>query len=135
MTTSLRTGICILLSDDRILLQFRDEKAPMYPLSFGNWGGGREEGETALECARRELEEELGIRVDPADILFIYSDNFAGLSRDMFLLRKDIQLSDLRLEEGGGFVCVPRKIAGEIIPMNILLKNDLKKLDGYLSSL
>ena len=133
MAISIRTAICILLPGDRIVLQFRDEKAHTYPLSFTNWGGDVEEGETALECACRELEEELDIRVNPAEMIFICTDTFTGAPRDIFLLRKDIQLSDLRLGEGGGFVCVPRTEIG-VIPSNDILKNDIEKLNNYLSS-
>lgn len=134
MTATSRTSICILLPDDRIVLQFRDEYAPTYPLSFTNWGGDVEEGETAIECACRELEEELGIRADPAEMILICNDTFAGAHRYIFLLRKDIKLSNLCLREGGGFVCIPRS-AVDIIPSNDILKNDIKKLNDYLSSL
>ncbi|NNM84021.1 NUDIX domain-containing protein [Candidatus Parcubacteria bacterium] len=131
MTASLQVSICVLLPEDRILLQFRDERAPTYPLSFTNWGGSMEEGETALDCACRELEE-LGIMADPAELALVSSGNFAGVPRDIFLLRTDIRLSDLRLREGAGFVCVPRSAIANI-PSNDILKSDLEKLDDYLS--
>ena len=134
MKSTPQTSIVILLPEDRIILQFRDEHAPSYPLSFTNWGGSVEEGETAVENACRELAEELGLEIDPAELIHISNDFFKGIPRDIFLLQKDIRLSDLRLGEGAGFVCVPRD-AIESIPMNDILKDDIEKLDDYLSYL
>lgn len=134
MKSTPQTSIVILLPEDRIILQFRDEHTPSYPLSFTNWGGSVEEGETAVENACRELAEELGLEIDPAELIHISNDFFKGIPRDIFLLQKDIRLSDLRLGEGAGFVCVPRD-AIESIPMNDILKDDIEKLDDYLSYL
>lgn len=129
-----QTSIVILLPEDRVILQFRDEHTPSYPLSFANWGGSVEEGESAVECACRELAEELGLDIDSVELTHISNDVFKGTPRDIFLLQKDIRLLDLRLGEGAGFVCVPRA-AIETIPMNDILKNDIEKLDNYLSRL
>jgi 8-oxo-dGTP pyrophosphatase MutT (NUDIX family) len=133
MSSAEHTTICIVLPDDRILLQFRDEHAPTYPLSFTNWGGSVEEGETTLDCACRELMEELGLQVSPTELDFIGSSSFAGISRDIFLLRKNIQLSDLHLGEGAGFVCIPLS-AIDSVPSNDILRHDLERLNDYLSS-
>ncbi len=134
MTTGTRTTICIVLPDDRIMLQFRDERTPVYPLSFMNWGGSIEEGETALDCACRELQEELGLQVNPAELTFIGNETFENISRNIFLLWKDIQLSAIRLGEGAGFVCIPRNSIN-VIPTNDMLKSDLERLNNYFSSL
>ncbi len=117
-----------------MILQFRDEHAPSYPLSFANWGGSVEEGETAVEGACRELAEELSLGVDPTELIHISNGVFKGIPRDIFLLQRDVQLSNLRLGEGAGFVCVPRT-ALKNIPMNDILEDDLKKLDEYFSRL
>lgn len=134
MNSTPQTSIVILLPEDRMILQFRDEHAPSYPLSFANWGGSVEGRETAVEGACRELAEELGLDIGPAELVHIFNGFFKGIPRDIFLLQKDIRLSDLRLGEGAGFVCVPRG-AIESVPMNDILENDIKKLDDYLSYL
>ena len=56
----------VILVDPRgwLLLQERDEHAPVNPLVWGMVGGGVEPGETMEQAAYRELEEETGIRLD-----------------------------------------------------------------------
>ena len=58
----------ILLVDPqgRLLLQERDEHAPLAPEKWGMVGGHVEDGEDFEPAAYRELEEETGIRLDPA---------------------------------------------------------------------
>lgn len=57
----------VILVDERgwILLQERDEHAPIDPDSWGLSGGHLEPGESPAEGALRELEEETGVRLDP----------------------------------------------------------------------
>ena len=58
----------ILLVDarGRVLLQERDEHAPLAPEKWGMVGGHVEDGEGFEQAAYRELEEETGIRLLPA---------------------------------------------------------------------
>src|SRR5262245_37783720 len=50
----------------RLLLQERDNNPGiLFPGAIGLFGGQREGAETFLECAVRELHEELGIRLAP----------------------------------------------------------------------
>jgi 8-oxo-dGTP pyrophosphatase MutT (NUDIX family) len=60
----------VVLVDRRgwILLQERDEHPRIDPDCWGLSGGHLEPGETPLEGAARELEEETGVRVDPASL-------------------------------------------------------------------
>jgi 8-oxo-dGTP pyrophosphatase MutT (NUDIX family) len=62
--------VCLTLVDPRgwVLMQERDEHAPVWPDAWCFPGGGIEPGETAREGAVRELEEETGIRVAPDDL-------------------------------------------------------------------
>jgi 8-oxo-dGTP diphosphatase len=55
----------VILVDPRgwLLIQERDEHAPINPLVWGLVGGGVEPGETMEQAAYRELAEETGIRL------------------------------------------------------------------------
>lgn len=58
---------CVILVDrrGRVLLQERDEHAPIAPERWGLTGGHIEPGEEQLPAAVRELEEETGLRIRP----------------------------------------------------------------------
>lgn len=55
--------------DNTTLLQHRDAGAYHNPNKWGLWGGHIEDGETSVEGMVRELEEEIGVRVDHDDLL------------------------------------------------------------------
>ncbi len=60
-----------LLNDQNIIVTLRDNK-PNIPFA-GMWdlpGGGREGTESAIECAMREIQEELGILLDQKQIIW-----------------------------------------------------------------
>ena len=59
----------LVVDDGRYLMQLRDEK-PMifFPGHWGLFGGGIEPGETPEEALFRELDEELALRPERADI-------------------------------------------------------------------
>ena len=60
-----RKGVGVIFRNNKgeILLQLRDEKAPRYPNCWAFFGGGIEEGETPEAALKREIEEELKIKV------------------------------------------------------------------------
>lgn len=65
------TKIALLHGKDTVAY-LRDEK-PGIPFP-GLWdlpGGGRENGESPVECGLREVEEEFGLLLDPGDVLLI----------------------------------------------------------------
>ena len=60
-----------LICDDRLLTNLRDDKASIpYPNMWELPGGGREGEETPFECVQREVFEELGLKLEEADILW-----------------------------------------------------------------
>ena len=65
----------IIIDDqDRFLLQQRDDIAGIfYPGKIGLFGGHREGDETFLDCAVRELDEELGYYIPPERFEFLAS--------------------------------------------------------------
>ena len=61
-----------LICDDRLLTILRDDKASIpYPNMWDMPGGGREAEETPFECVEREVFEELGLKLEEADIVWI----------------------------------------------------------------
>ena len=63
---------CVALVDPRgwLLMQERDEHAPVDPERWGFPGGGVEPGESHEDAAYRELAEETGVRIDAGLSLF-----------------------------------------------------------------
>ena len=68
----------VLLVDPqgRVLLQERDEHAPISPDSWGMVGGHVEDGEDFEPAAYRELEEETGIRLPPGGLRLWRDEQF-----------------------------------------------------------
>ena len=61
-----------LLSDDKLLTILRDDKENTpWPNMWELPGGGREGEETPFECVQREVFEELGLKLEEADILWV----------------------------------------------------------------
>ena len=67
-----------LLCDDRLLTILRDDKASIpYPNMWELPGGGREGEETPFECVQREVFEELGLKLEEADI--VWAKEYQGM--------------------------------------------------------
>ena len=61
-----------LLCDDRLLTILRDDISTIpWPKMWELPGGGREGEETPFECVQREVFEELGLKLEEADILWV----------------------------------------------------------------
>ncbi len=61
-------------------------------------GGSAIAGETAGEAATRELGEELGLRIDLSGVRPHLTVNFPQGFDDYFLVEKDVELSELKLQ-------------------------------------
>jgi isopentenyl-diphosphate delta-isomerase len=95
--------------DGRILLQKRSVRKENHP---GFWdvscAGHVSAGETAMEAAIRECEEELGLRVEPAELLPVGITRESHIINDgryidreiheVFLVRRPIDVGALRLQ-------------------------------------
>lgn len=83
----MRAGSAVIVIDEhgRVLLQQRDDAVP--PEGYGRWaipGGGREGDETPIETARREFEEETGIRLERLRFFATFGrDQVPGMSQDV----------------------------------------------------
>jgi 8-oxo-dGTP diphosphatase len=62
--------IAIVVGDE-LLLHLRDNKPDLFNANMWDFiGGGRENDETSIECARREVREELGIELSSDAIVW-----------------------------------------------------------------
>ena len=61
-----------LICDDKLLTILRDDISTIpWPNMWELPGGGREDEETPFECVQREVFEELGLKFEEADILWV----------------------------------------------------------------
>lgn len=96
-------GCQVVLVDPagRILLQLRDD-IPTIPFP-GMWaipGGMLEPGEAPLACVVREVEEELGARIPPAEVTHLLTRTRSYGIEHTFTARLDVAAEDIRLTEG-----------------------------------
>ena len=83
MEKMIKTGVGVIITkDDKILLGKRSEdheKADSELHGEGTWtcpGGKMEFGEKIVECARREVQEETGIKINEVKLISITNDRF-----------------------------------------------------------
>lgn len=87
-------GCAILTKDNQILLQQRGQDWDAYPGYLAEFGGHIEANESPMQALVRELDEELGARVQPADVISLgaiseKSSNFTELVYVYFWHDKD----------------------------------------------
>lgn len=102
MTKVIGIGVILQTPEGTYLLQERDHNAEVHPGRIAPFGGGMEAGEDALQCAKREMLEELHLILDTCTLETIKvfeSRNKPDAHIHMFLA-KDIEKSDLTLSEG-----------------------------------
>jgi 8-oxo-dGTP pyrophosphatase MutT (NUDIX family) len=105
---------CVLLVDGagRILLQERDEHAPIDPDRWGLSGGHLEPGEDPESGAYREVEEETGVRLAPGTLehfetVRVFHPNYGSVDDvHLFAGRVDLTDADIDCREGRQIVFV-----------------------------
>lgn len=100
-------ALIVVGDDERYLMQLRDQKPNIfYPGHWGLFGGAMDEGESPEVTLRRELEEELQLRVEDVRYFteFAFDFDFSGFgrfNRQFFEVRvPDSALAGLVLGEG-----------------------------------
>ena len=92
--------VCLFGMDGRLLIQRRTEQKHIWP---GRWdvsiGGGVDAGETSRQGAEREFREELGYPLDLTGIRPSVTVNFGGGFDDYYIVKRDIDISELHLQE------------------------------------
>jgi 8-oxo-dGTP pyrophosphatase MutT (NUDIX family) len=105
---------CVLLVDaeGRLLLQERDEHAPIDPDRWGLCGGHLEPGEDPEAGAYREVEEETGVRLEPGTLehfetFHVFHPNYGSIDDvHLFVGRVDLTDDDIDCREGRRIVFV-----------------------------
>ena len=92
--------VCVFDSRGRMLIQKRTLEKRIWP---GLWdvtvGGGVDAGETSRQGAVREVGEELGYDLDLIGLRPAVTVNFEGGFDDFFVVTRDLDLGDLRLQK------------------------------------
>jgi 8-oxo-dGTP pyrophosphatase MutT (NUDIX family) len=113
---------CVLLvnADGGVLLQERDEHAPIDPDRWGLVGGHLEPGEGAEQGTYREVEEETGVRLEPGTLRLFetvrtYHPHYGSVDRvHVHVARVDLTDADIDCHEGRQIVFVPPDRAREL---------------------
>ena len=92
--------VAIINSEEKMLIQQRQPFKHSWPNMWDiSVGGHVISGETSSQGAQREVKEELGIDVDFTDIRPSFTVNFETGFDDYYIIGKDIELSELTLQE------------------------------------
>lgn len=100
-----------------ILLNLRDNKPNiLYPAHWAILGGGVEQGETPLQAARREIQEEIGhaIKGPIKEFAKIIDRNGKGHLVTIFVTSIDKAINELELREGKALKFFPKKQLPEL---------------------
>ena len=95
----LSSFIWVMNDKNEILIQQRLKTAKKAPNMWGTTAGGVISGETSLQGAKRELFEELGIVANEDDMRFIGSYMRVRDVVEIWLLKANVDIRDLKLQE------------------------------------
>jgi len=102
--------VWLMNSQNQILIQKRAPGKAAFPNHWDISSAGHVvAGEDSLTSALRETQEELGLTLNPQDLIYLFTNtrslvlNSGSLIeneiQDVFLVKKDVKLSDLRLQK------------------------------------
>ena len=125
------SAVIITDDQDRYLLQRRDDKPDIfYPGCLGLFGGALEDGETFEEAAIREVQEELGLRLQAPFNRFTRMQlgfepfGYDSVDRVFFTTRiTNEEIQSIVLSEGAGFLLIeaqPLLTQERVVPYDAL---------------
>ena len=96
-----RLSVHVWITNDKgeLLVQQRLATAHKFPNMWAVTGGAVKAGESSLDGVLRELSEELGIKVNKDEMKFIASYRRKFDYVDVWLLNKNIDIKDIKLQE------------------------------------
>lgn len=96
----LSVHVCVFNEKDELLIQQRQALKSGWPFYWDlSAGGCVVAGEDSQSGAERELFEELGIRADLSEIRPVLTVHFHSGFDDVYLIERDIELSELTLQK------------------------------------
>lgn len=95
-------GVILQTKDGTYLLQKRDQNTDRHPGRIAPFGGGLEENENVLECAKRELQEELSLNLTEEDLVTvgIFESRHVPEAYIQMFIAKEVEKESLKLQEG-----------------------------------
>ncbi len=91
--------VFIIVSNNKILLTQRS-KFKSHPLMWEAPGGCTIAGETTLETAKREINEEIGLNIKVEDFKFLSTELYNSQFIDIYMVKSDsLNLLDLKLQQ------------------------------------
>ena len=93
----------------RVLLHLRDGNTKFNPNKWAMFGGLCTAGETPARCFIRELNEEIGLLAALDELVLLRSHLYKKLNthRNVYFIRRAVNISCLTLGEGAGFKWFP----------------------------
>jgi 8-oxo-dGTP diphosphatase len=105
---SIRVAGVILYREGGVLLQHRDDNPEIrWPGAWAIFGGHVEPGELPEDAARREIEEELGLRLE-GPLELVRHDDDGDRDRFIYAAPLPVPPAALTLTEGQAMALVPR---------------------------
>ena len=103
--------VWLLNSKNELLIQKREMNRRAYPLYWDISAAGHiSTGQTSIEAAQREVEEELGLKILESEFVYLFTleehiilNNGTYVNnefQDVFLVKKDIDCSQIKLTDG-----------------------------------
>lgn len=86
--------------DNKLLLTLRSREKDLYPNLWENTSGSAVKGETSVQAALRELQEETGIAATEDEMTFLGTERKVYSFVDVYLVRKTMESDAIRLQEG-----------------------------------
>jgi 8-oxo-dGTP pyrophosphatase MutT (NUDIX family) len=99
-TYHLVVSIWTVNTNQEVLLTLRSPEKELFPNYWENTAGSVLAGETSEQGAARELFEETGIAVSKDELYFLGTKEKKNAFVDLFMVQKDITLSDIKLQKG-----------------------------------
>lgn len=107
---AIRVAGIILYRDGRVLLQHRDDKPDIvWPGAWAIFGGHLEDGEDSEGGAIREIEEELGLKLQPPLTLVHHELHPDNRERSFYAAPLTVPFEELTLHEGQGMALLSRE--------------------------
>ena len=90
----------VIMNDkNQILIQRRHPKKIGWPNYWEfSCGGSATTGDTSLDAIKREIEEEIGININPDNIMDIIKRSFGNSHYDFYFIRENINIKDTTLQ-------------------------------------